>query len=350
MAGDPQNPYTLYFSEDDEPESFPLINAFEFDDKITAMYESYSMFVVETETGKWQIVGDSPDFSVDKIVEGMGCVGRRAAGTDKMIGHAVDRDGMRLWDGSETMKISEPIRDKYEALNKVNIELIHTVVSRGRNALTQFNPDSAGSYASAFQWIYAIDSIQTGFWTEIKTPSAASLDFQSAIEIEDSNGDFFTYAGGADGMVYTIFNPNSKNWVDASGTTYAVTTKFQTPYMRLGALGTETEGVTGRVAPHLMEVRTSGDASTWTVTVETADGTDQTLARGSSTLTMTFGSNNSLIRQAIPYSGTFNPAEYVRLTFENTQKDVFSQILAVRLYFHTTPAQFEVITVDDVTS
>ena len=35
MAGDPQNPETLYFSEDDEPESFPLVNTFDLDEKIT---------------------------------------------------------------------------------------------------------------------------------------------------------------------------------------------------------------------------------------------------------------------------------------------------------------------------
>ncbi len=74
MAGDPANPYTLYYSEDNEPESFPLINTFELDGKITAMYESYAGLVVETETGKWQVIGDNPDYSLDKIVAGMGCV------------------------------------------------------------------------------------------------------------------------------------------------------------------------------------------------------------------------------------------------------------------------------------
>ena len=116
MAGDPQNPNSLFFSDINEPESWPLINEFELDDKITAIYETYSSLVVETETGKWNVLGDNPDFSVDKIVDNIGCVGRRAAGETRLIGYAVDRDGMRLYDGNNTFKISEPIRDKYDSL------------------------------------------------------------------------------------------------------------------------------------------------------------------------------------------------------------------------------------------
>ena len=224
MAGDPQNPYTLFYSEDNEPESFPFINAFELDAKITAMYESYSGMVVETETGKWQVIGDNPDFSLDKIVEGMGCVGRRAAGTARLVGYAVDRDGMRLFDLSDTKKISEPIRDKYDdttIINKANVELIHTVHSRSKNAILQFNPDSTGKYSSIFLYQYPIDMVETGYWTLIVTPSAANLNFLDATEIEDSDGNFQLLVSGDDGMIYRIFDPASKNWVDAAGTTNA---------------------------------------------------------------------------------------------------------------------------------
>jgi len=351
LAGDPQNPYTLYYSEDNEPESFPLINAFELDAKITAMYESYAGLVVETETGKWQVIGDNPDFSLDKIVEGMGCVGRRAAGTARLIGYAVDRDGMRLFDLSETKKISEPIRDKYDSeISKANIELIHCVHSRSKNLIMQFNPDSSGEYTSIYAYQYPIDAVETGYWTTIDTPSAAALNFLSAVEMEDSNGDFQIWAGGDDGMIYRLFDPSSKNWVDAAGVTYAIDTQIETPYMRAGMLGAEVELATGRVNPHSVELRTgSDDACVWTCTISTAKGLDQVLASDSSTISMQFGANNSLIRQRIP-SSTSTPDEYVKLKFANAEKDVYTKISAARLYYHVSPGKFDVLDVNNVVS
>jgi len=351
MAGDPQNPYTLYYSEDNEPESFPLINAFEMDGKITAMYESYAGLVVETETGKWQVIGDNPDFSLDKIVDGMGCVGRRAAGTARLIGYAVDRDGMRLFDLSDTKKISEPIRDKYDSdISKVNVELIHTVHSKSKNLILQFNPDASGDYTSIFAYQYPMDQVETGYWTTISTPSAANLNFLDAVEIEDSNGDFQIWASGADGMIYRLFNDSSKNWVDASGTTYPIDSIITTPYIRAGILGAEVEFATGRISPRKVELNTgTDDACTWTCTVETADGIDQELARSSASVSMQFGANNSLIRQSIPSQSTTG-GEFVRLTFENAEADVHARIMSARLYFHVTTGMFDVLDVDDTVS
>jgi hypothetical protein len=348
MAGDPQNPYTLYYSEDNEPESFPIINAFELDAKITAMYESYAGLVVETDTGKWQVIGDNPDFSLDKIVEGMGCVGRRAAGTARLIGYAVDRDGMRLFDLSETKKISEPIRDKYDSdIDKVNVELIHCVHSRSKNCIMQFNPDASGAYTSIFLYQYPIDAVETGYWTEISTPGAAGLNFLDAVEIEDSNGDFQVLVSGDDGMVYRIFDPSSKNWVDAAGVTYAIDTQLETPYIRGGPLGAEVELATGRVNPHSIELRTStDDECVWTCVVSTAKGLDQVIPTDTSTISMQFGANNSLIRQRIPSSES-TPEEYVKLKFSNAEKDVYTKISAARLYYHVNPGKFDVLDVDN---
>jgi hypothetical protein len=351
MAGDPQNPYTLYYSEDDEGESFPLINALELDEKITGIYESYSGLVIETETGKWQLIGSNPDFSLDKIIHGVGCVGRRACGTARTVGWSVDRDGMRIFDLSETKKISEPIRDKYDDdLNKANIELIHATHLRSRNCILQFNPDASGNYTTIWSYQYAMDEVGAGYWSTINTPTAANLNFLDAEEIEDSNGDFKLYAGGADGMLYHLFNSSSKNWVDADGTEYAIDTKIRTPYLRVGYLGAEVEQASGRINPHTLEVRVGADdACIWTGTVETARGITQTLATDSSSLSLQFGTNNSLIRQRVPSQGS-TPAEYVRLTLQNAESDVYCKLMALRFFYHTQPAQFDELAVDNTTS
>jgi hypothetical protein len=332
VAGDPFNPETLAYSDDDEPESFPLINTFEFDGPITGMYETYSGFVVETQTGKWQIQGSNPDYSVVKILDGMGCVGRRAAGTTRVEGYSVDRDGLRLYDLNNPKKISEPIRDKYDLIDKGNIEFIHTVHSKARNTLLQFIQDSGGNYTTILCYQYAFDKVEEGWWSTIALPVGVTLNFLDAEEIEDSNGDFRLYVGATDGMVYELFNENSKNWVGPTGTTYPIVTTFQTPYIRAGEAGKEGEGVTGRVSPRFIELRVDGDPCTWDVTIETADGPEQATARDTYTGSLVFGANNSLVRY--PITQDLTPGTYFRLTLTNSQADVFSQVLAARVFFH----------------
>ena len=340
LAGDPQNPTSLYFSDDDEPESFPLLNTFELDDKITAIYETYSGLVVETETGKWQVLGDNPDFAVDKIIDGMGCVGRRAADTARLYGYAVDREGMRLFDLSDTLKISEPIRDKYDDLNKDNIEDIHTVHSKAKNAIVQFNPDSSGDYTSIFHYTYGVDDIRTGWWTNIVPPTG--LNIIDSEEIEDSNGDFHVYAGTEDGMILEILTTTSKNWVKSDGTSSAVSTIFQTPYMRLGALGGDSVWVvTGKVQLTYIEVRHDGDATTWTATIDMASGPDQTTPRSTTDVPLVFGANTSLLRMPVNF-GELVRDEYIRVKLTNSDLNVNSTITAIRIYFSVKEGQYPV--------
>ena len=60
-AGDPLNPHVLYFSENDNFESWPLINAFELDSRITGIFESFLGLIVTTDTDYWRVLGDNPD-------------------------------------------------------------------------------------------------------------------------------------------------------------------------------------------------------------------------------------------------------------------------------------------------
>jgi len=345
IAGDPQNPESLFFSDDDEPESFPLINEFVLDSKITAIYETYSNLVIETENGKYQVIGDNPDFSLSKIIEGVGCVGRRAAGTARRAGYTIDRDGMRIYDGSDTVKISEPIRDKYDNdIDKVNIELMHTVHSKRRNTIMQFNPDDTTvslstpfpTYDSAFIWQYAVDDVNQGQWsTYVQGNSVNILD---AEEIEDANGDFRVYAGAADGMIYELLNDDAENFVNASGTASAIDTIIQTQYIRPGEAGAESEMASGRSEPRFFELRTFGDEANWTITIDTSDGPLENSPRDTKTFVMNITAGDSLRRYAVP---AITPANYVRFKLENAEASVASRILAARCYFHVRPFEGE---------
>lgn len=342
LAGDPLNPSTLYFSNDTLAESFPLINTFELDAKITGIYETYSGLVIETENGKWQALGDNPDFAVDKIIEGMGNVGRRAVGTARMIGWSVDRDCMRLFDLSDTKKISEPIRDKYDNdINKTNIEFIHTVHYSRNNSILQFNPNGSGVYDSIFMYQYGLDDVKSGWWTTVNTPAAANLNFLSSVEAEDADGTKVLLVGGYDGMLYQLFHPDDDNWVDANGTKYPIKQKIQTPYIRMMSVegATSSNGLSGRVQPRMVELRVEGDPTTYTVTLAMAKGISQTTPTDTQTLTFTFGANESIKR--IP-TRELTAWEYVRVTVENEDLDVDTVLLAIRIYSEVRPGQFAI--------
>ncbi len=347
MAGDPLNPETLYFSEDDDPESFPLINTFVFDDKITGIFETYSALIIETETAKWQVLGDNPDYSVDKVVDNIGCVGRRACGVTRLVGYAVDRDGLRLFDGNEVEKISEPIRDKYDSdITKNNIELIHTGHSHARNSLLQFNPSDTTlpipTYGSIFHYMYSIDDIRKGFWATLELPEG--LNIIDTTEIEDDNGDLRLYASDDDGMVYELFKEGEKNFVLANGTESAIGTRFQTPYVRLGETGNAdgqgTEMATGRVTPRFFEMRLKNNtAINWTVTLESADGPFQTTPRDTQVLTLEFAEGQSTVRQSIRQN--FIGGDWIRITVESAELDTFAEVTGLRLLYHVRPFEGE---------
>ena len=343
IAGDPAAPNTLYFSEDSEPESFPTLNAVTFDDRITGMYETYSGFVIETETGKWQATGDNPDFSFNKILNKLGNVGRRAVGETKIMGWSVDRDGMRLYDLNNPQKISEQIRDKFDTeFSQANMEFIFTGHSRRHNCIVLFAQNDSGDYVHSYVYQYPVDDILKGQWWQLDLPD--SFNPQCVEEMEDTDGDTHLWAGDENGMIYELFDQGVKRFQLAAGGTYEViTTVMTTKYFRLGDLGEETEGVTGRAAPRFIEIRHDGDAATWDVLIETAQGPNQTTATSSATVNVVFAAGEDCRRYPVPH--TLQPGDYVRLTFTNDDEGVGSvgvnsYITGVRLYFHVQSGQF----------
>lgn len=338
LAGDPSAPNNVYFSADDEGESFPTLNVTTLDDKVTGMYEAYSGLVVETETGKWQVTGSNPDYRFDKIINQIGCVGRRANGETRIQGWSIDRDGMRLYDLNQPEKISEVIRDKFDDFDTENIELIHSAHGKSVNVILMFIPDSDGNYTTDnYVYQYPLDDISRGWWWQLDLPS--SVNVQHVTERENSDGAFEILAAASDGMLYKLFDSSSKNWATATSTA-AITTTLTTKWFRVGHLGAEVDNATGRVQPRLIEIRRSGDNATWTVLVETANGDSQTTATDSETVSFVFGTNDSLLRMPVP---AMQPGEYMRLTLTNSQSNVSSTISGIRVYFNVTPGQFPIL-------
>lgn len=343
-AGDPSNPQTVYWSNPDDLEGWPMLNNATLDHKVTAIYESYSSLIVETELGKWQVSGENPDFRFDKIINNIGCVGRRAAGETRIEGWAIDRDGLRLYDANNPVKISEPIRDKFADFTKTYLEYTHSIHSKNNNAIIMCIPGSTQYSFNANNYVYQypIDEVGQGWWWQLKLPSSVNiLDLE---EIEDSDGEYHLYFGSTDGMLYELFDISSKNWATATSTE-AITTTIVTKWLRLGQLGEQSDFSTGRVSPRFIEMITDGDACTWSITIETATGPNQTAATSSVTVPIVFGDDNERLMR-YPIKNTLQPGEYIRITATQATAGVDSQILALRLYFHVQPGQFAIETGD----
>jgi len=203
------------------------------------------------------------------------------------------------------------------------------------------------------QDVAARADLMNGWWWTLVLPDAtqtansAPINILDAVEVEDSNGDFLMYAGADDGMVYQLFDTSTKNFIDASGNSIAVTTIFQTRYVRPGNIiqvptDTHGQGSSGRIDPRWIEVRRTGTVdSNWTFVIDTSDGPDTDVTpRDTTTVTVSFTDDETLKR--VPISSTLTPAEWVRVKATNSESNVNDSILGIRLYYHIREGQFEV--------
>jgi hypothetical protein len=352
LAGDPLNPSILYYSRYDMLDSFPLINALEFDERITGIYVTYVGIVVATENAYWRVISDNPDYVVDKVMEGMGCVGPRACGPARVAGWIVDRDGMRLYDLQQAIKVSEVIRDRVDKFYKNELQDTHTAHFKKNNCVLWFTQDSEGVYSDIYSFQYMMDDIRKGKYSQV-IPNPTTLNYLHTFEIEDSEGGAHIYACAEDGMVYEFFADDVYDWVDATGTVQAMTCEFNTTWMRLAAMespiakegttGRELEGATGRVQPTFVELRAkehNGEAHTWTVTVESSDGpaTDGTI-RDSVEMSFEFPAGVSLIRMPVQ---SLTPAEYIRIKVKNEELGKSLTVSGLKIYWHQKSGQFAV--------
>jgi hypothetical protein len=305
------------------------------------MYECYLGLVITTETDTWRVTGDNPDYVVQKVVHEIGAVGPRAVGAIRSDGWAVSRDGLRLYDLRSMLPISEPVRDKFYALPKKNIELTHTVHFRKMNTYLQFNPDDTGKYSSIFMYQYENDDPRTGVgWSELVLPD--NLNILHTTEMEDDDGEIHLYAGGDDGMVYELFAEDSNNWVDAGGVETAITFSFATHYMRLGVLGQDTQLGTGRVRPRYVEIRAeevAGNASNWDILVETAYGPNEgAYSLGQENMAFALPAGVSFYRMSNDPAQT-TAASHLRISVTNSEQDVDLIFYGMRIYLFVLPDQ-----------
>lgn len=332
LAGDPLNPHLLYFSRNDNFEAFPLLNAFELDSRITGIFDTFLGLIVTTETDYWRVLGDNPDYVVEKVVQGMGAVGPRAVGVARVIGWAVDQDGMRIYDLRDSLKASEPIRDIYETIDKSTINDVHTVHLRRLNTILQFFPSG-----EILQYQYVLDEVREGWWSRIVLHPSLTFSILDSAEVEDSSGVFHLYVGADDGQLYEFLAEDSLNWMDRDGTEYSITLHLRSPFLRLGELGRDTQPGQEKPRPRYLQLRTreaTQQDTQWDLLVETAWGSDDDLpAIGSCSRTVTIDGQEGEYDCPLDCQA----ATYARIDIQNSQKDVDVVLYGLRLRTHIEP-------------
>ena len=344
IAGDPLNPTILAFSRFNLPDAFPIGNAIEFDERITGLFKTSVGLVVATETSYWRVLADNPDYIVDKVIDGYGCVGMRGTGSAREVGWAVDRDGLRLYDLREAMKVSEVIRDRVDAFDKGSLEDSHTAYSRKNNALFWYTKAEDGVYSAIYQYQHMLDNVRQGWFSQV-VPNPVTFNVQHVWEIEDSNGDSKVYAGTAGGMVHEIMADGATNWIDDGGQERAITMELQTAYMRLGSTdeAISLSGDSGRCYPRYIELRikeNTGAAHTWTVTVDTCDSASENATiKATQDITFDFIAGQSLLRLS---TQDLVPGEYMRIKLVNSELNKDLSIMGVKIFYKVRPGQFQV--------
>lgn len=333
LAGDPLNPHLLYFSRNDNFEAFPLLNAFELDSRITGIFDTFLGLIVTTETDYWRVLGDNPDYIVEKVIQGMGAVGPRAVGTARVIGWAVDQDGMRVYDLRDTLKASEPIRDLYEPIDKSTMPSMHTVHLRRLNTILQFFPSG-----EIFQYQYVLDDVREGWWSTVVLDSALTFSLLDSEEVEDADGIHRLYVGADDGQLYEFMAEDALNWVDRDGTEYPIVMRLRTPPLRLGELGRDTQPGQQKPRPRFLELRTREGTlqdTVWTTLVEAMWGPDDdTTPAGASARTVTVDGERGYERTP---QAAMTAAPFVRVDVQNAQQDVDVTLYGFRVDTQVEP-------------
>tara|TARA_R110000751_G_scaffold5489_3_gene25000 strand:+ start:5891 stop:8404 length:2514 start_codon:yes stop_codon:yes gene_type:complete len=344
VAGDPLNPTILTYSRYNQPDAFPLANAIELDDRITGIFSTNIGVVVTTETAYWRILGDNPDYVVDKAINGFGNVGPRGVGNAREIGWATDSDGMRLYDLRETIKISEVIRDRVDEMNKSAVEDTHTSHSRKHNAILWFNKDADGVFTDIYKYEYMIDEVRKGWFSQI-VPNPSSLNYTHVWEAETEAGQFKLYASTSGGQVHELMADGALNWTDDSKAVRPIELEIQTPYVRLGVRPDAAGrlGQSGRSSPRLVELRAkeaNGLSHSWEVLIETCDSaSENATVRDSATLTFDFLPGQSLMRIS---PQDIVPGEYCRFRVRHSEKDRDVSLMGFSVKYLTRPGQFQV--------
>ena len=231
LAGDPQDPNFIVFSEPFEIGAFPVNNVFSIGgngDSFTGFALIYDWLVIFQKKHTWVLKGDPTLFAPELVLPSEGCIAIESiVEIDNRIIYLSER-GWRIFDGNSSSDFAEPIKPGVQAFPNVAYSVNQAY--RGKSAAA-FNPVTGNIWMSQ---PFDADTANTGSWLwnsvggsfsysdEVYGGIVRSVDFAGINYMfftHPDTGHFYTYAfadtSAAQGIDHDSMNVQwSTGWMD----------------------------------------------------------------------------------------------------------------------------------------
>ena len=291
---------TVVYTESNEPEYWPTLNARTFPQEVTALSPILGGLLIEQSDRIIAVTGGeggSRTLQFNEVNPELGCVGARAVVRAKQ---AI----FLIYD-----------RTRYRVLWFVDSDCF--VYSYGNQGTGEVSPEGAG--------VDPLD-LRRGKWSKLSLP----ISIASAAVIETASDTPEVWLGGTGGIIYRITDTVA-NYAIGS-TPSAISSTIETTYEKL-VQGPDKHGMF-----RYLVAKGSGDsASTWTCTLTGAVDAGGSALRSTS-FSVVVGPGVTSKKYAVP-RGIQGP--YAKVKFENSALGETGVIEAARLHFVTRPIRGE---------
>lgn len=345
-AIDAASPQNLKISRPNQPEAFPDLNTFSFEEDLVAV-ETHALGVMVYSTDKLFLMtgnGGTVPFKPELVNTQVGTNGFRSVARVKGVNVTLrESELFVLSNPSDEWFINGPVLDQFQAVQKSPGELTTATVlhdrSRFRVIVFPEEPEKIFVYqygALGFQQITGEgpgtdpQDLRTGAWYTIQLPEALvhgspGVVMKSAAMMERTADLPELWVGCTDGYVYYVQDPATTDYAKQELTPVYVEADFETVAVPLGG------GPGGRGEPRFLQLNAEAFGSaTWAVTVTLLTDSDGKIVK-QKTFNVTIGPGKTSQVIAIPSIGA--RGEWCRVKMVNANTGEGGTIKNLRLYY-----------------
>src|SRR3990167_853741 len=330
---------TVVYTESNEPEYWPTLNARTFPQEVTALSPILGGLLIEQSDRIIAVTGGeggSRTLQFNEVNPELGCVGARAVVRAKQAIFQIHDDGPHLTtSGDDDWYLGAPIRDLIDDLDNSTFADSFLVNDRTRYRVLWFVDSDCFVYSYGNQGTGEVSpegagvdplDLRRGKWSKLSLP----ISIASAAVIETASDTPEVWLGGTGGIIYRITDTVA-NYAIGS-TPSAISSTIETTYEKL-VQGPDKHGMF-----RYLVAKGSGDsASTWTCTLTGAVDAGGSALRSTS-FSVVVGPGVTSKKYAVP-RGIQGP--YAKVKFENSALGETGVIEAARLHFVTRPIRGE---------
>jgi hypothetical protein len=350
FAVDAATRLNLLPSELGQGEAFPIFNAIQVDEPITAIRAHPDGLLVYTSDKTFQLSGDGTStspFSLELINSELGANGPRSVTTAQGVNVAVREKQVYLVEKADNpWYLNGPVQDQWDSgLTAASLGDMFAVSDRGRFRVIFFGKGSSGNFdqlwsyqhttqgkSSTDQFEGGVDpqDLRNGSWFKLSLPTTVlplcATIGERASEVPE------LWVGTSDGYIHVFQDPASPttNWFTSAGAEQ-VNATWESSDVPLGT-GPDGCGIPTYIS--LNHKNPGATPTSWTVTITLLTGAGAAVL-GSTSFVVVFPAGNSCRRVRIPNIG-FPTASWARVKLVNNNISEGGVFRNVRLYFAPT--------------